>query len=107
MSIKLDLQQPISYLCPTHLCPACYSEQKLAAFFFIFFIFAYISHSAALASHFNLRISFFLFQYLSQKTAQAIDVELMSPTGGGFSFEQLVELGRRPRRQNVPKPIYH
>lgn len=32
-------------------------------------------------------------QYLTQRAAQAIDVELMSPTGGGFSFEQLVELG--------------
>jgi NAD(P)H-hydrate epimerase len=35
-------------------------------------------------------------QYLSQRSAQAIDVELMSPTGGGFTFDQLVELGKRP-----------
>lgn len=105
MSIKLDSQQPISHLCPTQLCPACYSEQKLAAFF-LYFLFLRIFPTPPLLLHiFNLRISFFLFQYLSQKTAQAIDVELMSPTGGGFSFEQLVELGRRPRRQNVPKPI--
>ncbi|KAG0059887.1 NAD(P)H-hydrate epimerase [Linnemannia elongata] len=32
-------------------------------------------------------------KYLTQRAAQAIDVELMSPTGGGFCFEQLVELG--------------
>lgn len=38
---------------------------------------------------------FFSSQYLSQRSAQAIDVELMSPTGGGFTFEQLVELGKR------------
>ncbi|KAG0320492.1 NAD(P)H-hydrate epimerase [Podila horticola] len=42
-------------------------------------------------------------KYLSQKAAQAIDVELMSPTGGGFSFEQLVELAGLSVAQAVTK----
>ncbi|KAG0344621.1 hypothetical protein BG004_004293, partial [Podila humilis] len=41
--------------------------------------------------------------YLSQKAAQAIDVELMSPSGGGFSFEQLVELAGLSVAQAVTK----
>ncbi|CAH1764736.1 1231_t:CDS:2, partial [Entrophospora sp. SA101] len=31
-------------------------------------------------------------KYLSQKIAQTIDQELMSPAGGGFSIDQLMEL---------------
>ncbi|KAG0012897.1 NAD(P)H-hydrate epimerase [Podila clonocystis] len=42
-------------------------------------------------------------KYLSQKAAQAIDVELMSPTGGGFSLEQLVELAGLSVAQAVTK----
>ncbi|KAF9207037.1 hypothetical protein BGZ49_001316 [Haplosporangium sp. Z 27] len=42
-------------------------------------------------------------KYLSQRAAQAIDVELMSPTGGGFSFEQLVELAGFSVAQAVSK----
>lgn len=59
-----------------------------------------INHSLAtltlLPSFFHSSLSRHLLtsQYLSQRSAQAIDVELMSPTGGGFTFEQLVELGK-------------
>ncbi|KAF9974761.1 hypothetical protein BGZ73_001787 [Actinomortierella ambigua] len=42
-------------------------------------------------------------RYLSQKTAQAIDVELMSPTGGRFAFEQLVELAGLSVAQAITK----
>ncbi|KAF9416283.1 hypothetical protein BGZ94_010257, partial [Podila epigama] len=42
-------------------------------------------------------------KYLTQKAAQAIDVELMSPSGGGFSFEQLVELAGLSVAQAVTK----
>ncbi|KAF9374314.1 hypothetical protein BGX21_004164, partial [Mortierella sp. AD011] len=42
-------------------------------------------------------------KYLSQRAAQAIDVELMSPTGGGFNFEQLVELAGFSVAQAISK----
>ncbi|KAG0309535.1 hypothetical protein BGZ99_000835, partial [Dissophora globulifera] len=42
-------------------------------------------------------------KYISQRAAQAIDVELMSPTGGGFSFEQLVELAGFSVAQAITK----
>ncbi|KAF9582823.1 hypothetical protein BGW38_010715 [Lunasporangiospora selenospora] len=41
--------------------------------------------------------------YLGQRAAQAIDVELMSTTGGGFAFEQLVELGKFCVAQAITK----
>ncbi|KAF9087570.1 NAD(P)H-hydrate epimerase [Mortierella sp. AD031] len=42
-------------------------------------------------------------KYLTQRAAQAIDVELMSPGGGGFSFEQLVELAGLSVAQAITK----
>ncbi|KAK3827383.1 MAG: YjeF N-terminal domain-containing protein [Linnemannia gamsii] len=42
-------------------------------------------------------------KYLTQRAAQAIDVELMSPAGGGFSFEQLVELAGFSVAQAITK----
>ncbi|CAO3568929.1 unnamed protein product [Mortierella alpina] len=42
-------------------------------------------------------------KYLSQRAAQAIDVELMSPSGGGFVFEQLVELAGLSVAQAITK----
>ncbi|OAQ22638.1 YjeF N-terminal domain-like protein [Linnemannia elongata AG-77] len=42
-------------------------------------------------------------KYLTQRAAQAIDVELMSPTGGGFCFEQLVELAGLSVAQAITK----
>ncbi|KAG0224956.1 NAD(P)H-hydrate epimerase [Actinomortierella wolfii] len=42
-------------------------------------------------------------KYLGQKAAQAIDVELMSPGGGGFAFEQLVELAGFSVAQAITK----
>ncbi|KAF9161722.1 hypothetical protein DFQ26_004214 [Actinomortierella ambigua] len=42
-------------------------------------------------------------KYLSQKAAQAIDVELMSPSGGRFAFEQLVELAGFSVAQAITK----
>ncbi|KAF9353205.1 hypothetical protein BGX34_011740 [Mortierella sp. NVP85] len=45
-------------------------------------------------------------KYLSQRSAQAIDVELMSPTGGGFTFEQLVELAGFSVAQAITKEFH-
>ncbi|KAF8937924.1 hypothetical protein BGZ58_001949 [Dissophora ornata] len=42
-------------------------------------------------------------KYLSQRAAQAIDVELISLAGGGFSFEQLVELAGFSVAQAITK----
>lgn len=108
MGIKLDSQQNFAPLSnPPLSCLFTQNKHSPPFFYFIFTVYFPLRRFCLLlSSHFNLRNSIFLsFQYLSQKTAQAIDVELMSPTGGGFSFEQLVELGRRPRRQNVPSRL--
>ncbi|KAF9196574.1 hypothetical protein BGZ50_009089 [Haplosporangium sp. Z 11] len=43
-------------------------------------------------------------KYLSQRAAQAIDVELMAPGGGGFAFEQLVELGNESKDKGLGDP---